>query len=74
MCLVLRTFQLEDVFTTLVSSIRMQLQDNNRPFCRYGGHIELIRFKEYYRMSRGMSTFRLYFRVLFGKFFLKVFL
>ena len=25
----------------------------NRPFYRYGGHIELIRFKEYYRMPRG---------------------
>ena len=24
----------------------------NRPFYRYGGHIELIRFKEYYRMPR----------------------
>ena len=25
----------------------------NRPFYRYGGHIELIRFKEYYRMPMG---------------------
>ena len=25
----------------------------NRPFYRYGGHIELIWFKEYYRMPRG---------------------
>ena len=25
----------------------------NRPFYRYWGHIELIRFKEYYRMPRG---------------------
>ena len=25
----------------------------NRPFYRYGGHIELIEFKEYYGMSRG---------------------
>ena len=25
----------------------------NRPFYRYGGHIELIRLKEYYRMPRG---------------------
>ena len=24
----------------------------NRPFYRYSGHIELIRFKEYYRMPR----------------------
>ena len=26
---------------------------DNRPFYRYGSHIELIRFKEYYRMPRG---------------------
>ena len=26
---------------------------DNRPFYRYGGHIELIRFKEHYRMPRG---------------------
>ena len=25
----------------------------NRPFYRYGGHFELIQFKEYYRMPRG---------------------
>ena len=25
----------------------------NRPFYRYGGHIEFIRFKEYYGMPRG---------------------
>ena len=30
---------------------------DNRPFYRYGGHIEFIRFKEYYGMPRGvMST------------------
>ena len=27
--------------------------NHNRPFYRYGGHIELIRFKEYYRLPRG---------------------
>ena len=27
----------------------------NRPFNRYGGHIEFIRFKEYYGMPRGQS-------------------
>ena len=27
-------------------------KNNNRPFYRYCGHIELIRFKEYYRMPR----------------------
>ena len=25
----------------------------NRPFYRYGGYIELVRFKEYYGMPRG---------------------
>ena len=36
--------------------------------------LELILFKEYYGMPRGMSTFRLYFRALSSAFFLKVFL
>ena len=27
----------------------------NRPFYRYGGHIEIIRFKEYYGIPRGHS-------------------
>ena len=54
--------------------VTQALNHLNRPFYRYGGHIELIRFKEYYRMPGGMSTFRLYFRALFGAFFLKVFL
>ena len=29
---------------------------HNRPFYQYGGHIELIRFKEYYRMPRAFSS------------------
>ena len=32
----------------------------NRPFYRYGGHIELIRFKEYYGMPRGHEHDPLY--------------
>ena len=28
---------------------------SNRPFYRYGGHIEFIRFKEYHEMPRGHS-------------------
>ena len=28
---------------------------SNRPFYRYGGHIEFIRVKEYYGMPRGHS-------------------
>ena len=47
---------------------------NNRPFYQYGGHIELIRFKEYYRMPRGHEQISFVFRALFGTFFRKVFL
>ena len=43
----------------------------NRPFYRYGGHIEL---RSIIRCPGGMSTFCLYFRALFGTFFAKVFL
>ena len=32
---------------------KVKIRGHNRPFYRYGGHIELIRFKEYYRMLRG---------------------
>ena len=32
----------------------------NRPFYRYGGHIELIPFKEYYGMPRGHEHDPLY--------------
>ena len=42
-----------------------------RPFYRYGGHIEL---RNIIGCPGGMSAFRLYFRALFGTFFLKVFL
>ena len=28
-------------------------QQKNRPFYRYGGHIELLRLKEYYGIPRG---------------------
>ena len=33
----------------------LQLFPPNRPFYRYGSHIEFIRFKEYYGMPRGHS-------------------
>ena len=38
---------------------------DNRPLYRYGGHIEITRFKEYYGMSRGgtRSVFTRSFRV-----------
>ena len=45
----------------------------NRPFYRYGGHMELIGFKEYYGMPRGYEHdpeySRQYVRGLFGPIF-----
>ena len=32
---------------------RLRCKNNYRPFYQYGGHIEFIRFKEYYGMPRG---------------------
>ena len=64
-----RKSNLDIVPSTHDTSTKSQTCYNNRPFYRYGGHIKLIRFTEYYRMPRGMSTFRLYFRALFGTFF-----
>ena len=40
--------------TITLSDIRICKQ-SNRPFYRHGGHIEFIRFKEYYGMHRGHS-------------------
>ena len=46
----------------------------NRPFYRYGGHVELIGFKEYYGMPRGHEDdpvyLNQYLRALFGPIFL----
>ena len=41
----------------------------NRPFYRYGGHLELIRFKEYYRMPRGHEHISFVFSSAFGDIF-----
>ena len=51
------------VFRSIVQDISFSLKsksvyaknnnNDNRPFYRYGSHIELIGFKEYYRMPRG---------------------
>ena len=51
-----------------------QEDGNNRPFYRYGGHIELIRFKEYYRMPRGHEHISFVFSSAFRSPFFKVFL
>ena len=46
----------------------------NRPFYRYGGHIELIGFNEYYGMPKAheydLTYSHQYLRVLFGPIFL----
>ena len=48
--------------------------ETNRPFYRYGGHVELIGFKEYYGMPRGHEDdpvyLNQYLRALFGPIFL----
>ena len=59
---------------SLVSSLGCLLAKNdhlreNRPFYRYGGHIELIRFKEYYRMPRGHEHISLVFSSAFRDIF-----
>ena len=51
-------------------------EGHNRPFYRYGGHIELIRFKDYYRMPRGHEhisfVFSSAFRDIFSQSFLRI--
>ena len=46
----------------------------NGPFYQYGGHIELIQFKEYYRMPSGHEHISVVFLSTFRDIFLKVFL
>ena len=47
-----------------------------RPFCRYGGHGELIRFKEYYRIPRWHEHISLVFtgvyRGIFSQSFVRI--
>ena len=62
--------------TTCISdntlNILMMIRINNRPFYRYGGIVELIRFKEYYRMPGGAwAHFVCVFRRFSGHFFFK---
>ena len=40
----------------------------NRPFHRYGGHIELITFKEYYGMPRGHELDPIYSFGIYARF------
>ena len=40
----------------------------NRPFYLYGGHIELLRFKEYYGMPRGHEHVPIYSLSIYARF------
>ena len=57
---------------------KVREKETNRPFYQYGGHIELIGFKEYYGMPRGHEhdpiNSHQYLRALFGPIFFYVFL
>ena len=54
----------------LLDSCRsLSLVRQNIPFYRYGGHIELIRFKEYYRMPMGHEHISLVFSSAFRNIF-----
>ena len=65
---------LNKAITTIIIIIIIDDDDDenniNRPFYRYAGHIELIRFKEYYMMPRGheyiSSVFSSTFRDIFS--------
>ena len=46
---------MEKAFKNSTPCRKSRLHLTNRPFYRYGGHIEFIRFKEYYGMPRGHS-------------------
>ena len=39
----------------VLAGYKVTFRIDNRPFYRYGLHIELIRFKEYYGMPRGLG-------------------
>ena len=51
--------------STNIYSINGYCMAINRPFYQYGGHIEFIRFKEYYGMPRGVLAQHL--RLLLGQ-------
>ena len=40
----------------------------NRFFFRYGGHIELVRFKEYYEMPKWHEQDAIYFLSIYARF------
>ena len=44
------------------------VRHDNRPFYRYSGHIEFIRFKEYYGMPRGHEHDPIYSLSIYARF------
>ena len=44
------------------------VQMANRPFYRYGGHMQLISFKEYYGMTRGHELDPIYSFGIYARF------
>ena len=62
------------MLTVVEGDLKWEGWSYNRPFHRYGGYIELIRFKEYYRMPSGHEHISFVFSSAFRDIFLKVFL
>ena len=60
---------LRDVMKNIIKQDGDNTFSHNRPFYRYGGHIELIRFKEYYGMPRGRMSMIRYTRSAFTRVF-----
>ena len=59
---------LRDVMENIIKQDGDNTFSHNRPFYRYGGHIELIRFKEYYGMPRGHGHDPIYSLTIYARF------
>ena len=59
---------LRDVMENIIKQDGDNTFSHNRPFYRYGGHIELIRFKEYYGMPRGYEPDPIYSLSIYSRF------
>ena len=59
---------LRNVMENIIKQDSDNTFSHNRPFYRYGGHIELIRFKEYYGMPRGYEHDPIYSLSIYARF------
>ena len=59
---------LDSAIHWIINIQQISVRETNRPFYRYGGHIELIRFKEYYGMSRGHECDPIYSPSIYARF------